>query len=368
MIVRSISMAVLATFGIFSTLGAQETKSDPPRVEVVFVLDSTGSMGGLIEGAKQKIWSIANTIARGTPTPEISVGLVAYRDKGDAYVTKVTPLSDNLDKIYTDLNALTAGGGGDFAENVRQAIHDALTKIKWSTDNKTLRIIFLVGDAPAHLDYKDVPTIEELCLTAAKAEIIMNTIRCGGNNETGVTWEKIARLSEGRFFSISSSGSVVSVPTPYDTDLGVLSDKLGKTIVPYGKLKDRKARGLEEKSASSMAAPSKADRVESRAFGRRLGMNDLVDSVREKRVKIEDVKTKDLPAEMQKMTMPERKAHLEKKSKEREEIREKVKDLSQKRQNFIKNELKKLGTGNSFDQVVEKALREQAAKKGLTIK
>ena len=97
-------------------------------------------------------------------------------------------------------------------------------------------------------------------------------------------------------------------------------------------------------------------------------MNDLVDSVREKRVKIEDVKTKDLPAEMQKMTMPERKAHLEKKSKEREEIREKVKDLSQKRQNFIKNELKKLGTGDSFDQVVEKALREQAAKKGLTIK
>ena len=31
-----------------------------PHIEVCFVLDTTGSMGGLIEGAKQKIWSIAN--------------------------------------------------------------------------------------------------------------------------------------------------------------------------------------------------------------------------------------------------------------------------------------------------------------------
>ena len=35
-----------------------------PVVEVAFVLDTTGSMGGLIEGAKRKIWSIATA----TPT------------------------------------------------------------------------------------------------------------------------------------------------------------------------------------------------------------------------------------------------------------------------------------------------------------
>ena len=66
-------------------------------MEVVFCLDTTGSMGGLIEGAKEKIWSICNQIAGGKPTPDLKVGLVAYRDKGDDYVTKVYDLTDDLD-------------------------------------------------------------------------------------------------------------------------------------------------------------------------------------------------------------------------------------------------------------------------------
>src|SRR5438552_3606679 len=158
---------------------AQETKPEtPPQVEVVFVLDTTGSMGDLLEGAKKKIWSIASEIARGKPSPRLKIGLVAYRDKGDAYVTKVTDLNENLDKIYADLLAFQAGGGGDTPENVRQGLHDAVTKISWSKDRATLRILFLVGDAPPHLDYTDVPTVEELCLTAVKAGIIINTVRC----------------------------------------------------------------------------------------------------------------------------------------------------------------------------------------------
>src|SRR4051794_24266330 len=58
-----------------------------PRVELVFALDTTGSMSGLIDGAKRKIWSIAQFIAQGQPKPDVRIGLVAYRDIGDAYVT-----------------------------------------------------------------------------------------------------------------------------------------------------------------------------------------------------------------------------------------------------------------------------------------
>src|SRR5439155_9498717 len=46
-----------------------ETK-EKPRIEVCFVLDTTGSMTGLIEGAKQKIWSIANEMTGARPTPD----------------------------------------------------------------------------------------------------------------------------------------------------------------------------------------------------------------------------------------------------------------------------------------------------------
>ncbi len=75
-------------------------KASRPRMEVCFVLDTTGSMTGLIEGAKQKIWSIANEMISTKPTPEIRLGLVAYRDRGDEYVTKTFDLTNDIDAIY----------------------------------------------------------------------------------------------------------------------------------------------------------------------------------------------------------------------------------------------------------------------------
>src|SRR5918911_806361 len=79
-----------------------------PRVEVVFALDTTGSMSGLIEGAKRKIWSLASFVAQGQPTPELRVGLVGYRDVGDAYVTRLHDLDDDLDRVYQRLNRFQA--------------------------------------------------------------------------------------------------------------------------------------------------------------------------------------------------------------------------------------------------------------------
>src|SRR5215813_10722871 len=91
-------------------LGQTAPKGDPPRVEVVFCLDTTGSMGGLIDAAKQKIWSICNQIAGGKPTPQLKVGLVAFRDRGDDYVTKVFDLTEDLDAIHTHLMGFRAQG------------------------------------------------------------------------------------------------------------------------------------------------------------------------------------------------------------------------------------------------------------------
>ena len=74
-----------------------------PIVEVGFVLDTTGSMGPLIEGAKRKIWSIATSIVDTNPDAEIRMGLVAYRDIGDEYVTKVFPLTTDIQDLYANL-------------------------------------------------------------------------------------------------------------------------------------------------------------------------------------------------------------------------------------------------------------------------
>src|SRR5436309_13228620 len=131
--------ALVAGLGLALSAGAADKKekkkpAKKPQVEVVFCLDTTGSMGGLIEAAKQKIWSISNQIASGKPTPDLKVGLVAYRDKGDAYVTKVFDLSDDLDAVHGQLKTFQAQGGGDTPEHVNQALFDAVHKVKWSTD------------------------------------------------------------------------------------------------------------------------------------------------------------------------------------------------------------------------------------------
>ncbi|HVO40438.1 MAG TPA: vWA domain-containing protein, partial [Spirochaetia bacterium] len=124
-----------------------------PRVEVTFVLDSTGSMGGLIEGAKEKIWSIANDIiARKAPGstvgPEVRIGLVTYRDRGDEYVTRRFDLTTDIDAVFKNLQSITADGGGDDPESVNEALREAVNDLSWTASSKVLKIIFLVGDYP----------------------------------------------------------------------------------------------------------------------------------------------------------------------------------------------------------------------------
>src|SRR5215468_10655656 len=114
-------LAALALAGLLlPAVSAEKAKAEKPKVEVVFCLDTTGSMGGLIEGAKAKIWAICNQIAGGKPTPDLKVGLVAFRDRGDEYVTKVFDLTDDLDAVYSDLKKFVAAGGGDIPESVNQ--------------------------------------------------------------------------------------------------------------------------------------------------------------------------------------------------------------------------------------------------------
>src|SRR5262245_15564567 len=150
------------------------TLKSKPRIEVCFVLDTTGSMGGLLEGAKQKIWSIANEMISAQPTPELKLGLIGYRDRGDDYVVKSFSLTDDIDAIYGHLREFQAGGGGDAPESVNEALAEASHKMPWSSDNKVPKIIFLVGDAPTHMDYPNGQKYPDLCREAAKKYLLLN--------------------------------------------------------------------------------------------------------------------------------------------------------------------------------------------------
>src|SRR5689334_7597217 len=139
-IYASFLACALLTGGAIAQVAAIKGDSPPAAavapagrsIEVCFVLDTTGSMGGLIDGAKRKIWSIANSIVAQDKGAHVRFALVPYRDRGDEYITKVFDLSDDLDDVFSKLQSFQAGGGGDTPESVNQALNDAVTRVAWS--------------------------------------------------------------------------------------------------------------------------------------------------------------------------------------------------------------------------------------------
>src|SRR5438132_5330483 len=347
-----------------------EVPQKKPRIEVCFVLDTTGSMGGLIEGAKQKIWSIANEMISAKPTPELKLGLVAYRDRGDEYVVKSFQLTDDIDSIYGHLRDFKAEGGGDQPESVNEALAEAIEKMPWSQDRKVLKIIFLVGDAPPHLDYADGPKYPELCRIAAKKDLIINTVQCGNIAETTPIWKEIAKLSEGNYAAIAQSGGVAVIATPMDDELARLNKKIGTTLIPYGDAALQREVAAKQAFAESAPASAAADRLSYNAkTGKAVqGRGELLDALAKNEVKLDAIDKKDLPKEFRKLTKQEMEARIAKTRAERDSLQKEVQDLAKKREVYIQAENKRLaetGKGDGFDEKVAETIHQQAERKGI---
>jgi Mg-chelatase subunit ChlD len=339
-------------------------------LEMVFVLDTTGSMGGLIEGAKQRIWGIINEVMQKPTKPRVRVGLVAYRDNGDEYVTKLLPITEDLDKAYTTLMEYRAGGGGDTPENVRKALAEGVRGAGWSKARKGLaQIVFLVGDAPPQ-NYVQEPDVLVTTAEAVRKNMIVNTIQCGNLNGTKEIWQTIALRGEGKYFAIAQDGGVQAISTPYDSKLAELAVKVGKTYVTYGS-KDDRARNVAVQSTAELtiaggaSVTAQADRAVNKAVNTFQYDADLVQDVENETVKLKDIKTEDLPEDLQKLSPAEREKTIAARIAERKKIRAEILELSKQRDAYIAAERKKLGQTTGFDTAVAAALKEQLLKKGI---
>ena len=373
----------LATVVYYPQLQARNIKIDPPIqnhivaddkpiVDVVFVLDTTGSMSGLIQTAKEKIWSIATTMASAQPTPEIRIGLVAYRDRGDAYVTKVVDLSSDLDSVYATLMDFQAGGGGDSPESVNKALNDAVNKMSWSQGEQAYQVVFLVGDAPPHMDYNEV-RYPQIVARAMEKGIVINTIQCGNMPMTVDPWTQIASLGHGSFFQVEQAGGAVAYSTPFDEKIATLSAKLDQTRLYYGSDEEK------DKMASKVAATDKLNAnasVESRArrgvfnssvggTANMLGENELVDAVASGVVALEDIEAEALPAALKPMAPEEQKAYVAALADERSQLKRQIQTLSTDRDGYLEKKVEEAGgRKDSLDQKLYDAVKEQAGKAG----
>jgi hypothetical protein len=144
----------------FARYGADQwsiTLNEPPRLDyaqldLLFLIDATGSMDDEIGKLKDTMAEIADQIATLPEQPDVRYGLVAYRDRGDAFVVRPYDFTPNLRDFQRNLAALRADGGGDEPEALNAALHASLNELHWREEN-TVRLIILVADAPPHLDY-----------------------------------------------------------------------------------------------------------------------------------------------------------------------------------------------------------------------
>lgn len=189
-------------------------------LDVAFVLDTTGSMGGELNEAKRRITQISEALRAAHPQETVRIGVVAFRDRGDAYVTQVDPLEVDVRETEAFLAGLKAGGGGDGPEDVLSGMHAALTELSWSESAD--KQVFLIGDAPPHLDYAGHHDPGALLAQAADRGIVFHTIGCRSLPKAGVTFfRSVAYATEGSYQHI---GRV-------RTDSGGLAEAIVDTLV-----------------------------------------------------------------------------------------------------------------------------------------
>ncbi|MDQ1278220.1 MAG: hypothetical protein QG555_1262 [Thermodesulfobacteriota bacterium] len=164
-------------------LGRTRYVPENTPLDILFIMDTTGSMGEEISRLKNTIEIINLNLASLSSKPKIRFGMVLYKDRGDEYVTRVIPLTADLDKFRSELNQVTAAGGGDNPEDLQSALQDGMDKIDWNKDG--IRLCYIITDASVHLDYGQKYTYVSAVHDARSMGIKMFTIGTGGLDISG---------------------------------------------------------------------------------------------------------------------------------------------------------------------------------------
>jgi hypothetical protein len=177
-----------------------------PRLDLVFLVDATGSMADEIAKLKSSMRAVASQIAQLPTTPDVCYGLVTYRDRGDAYLTRSHDFTHDLGSFQSALAQAQAAGGGDTPEALNEALHETVHGLSWR--HNAVRLVVLVADAPPHLDYCTAPVTQQaLCplydrdMQAALAKgIKLFAVGASGLDPSGeFIFRQMAQYTAGRF-------------------------------------------------------------------------------------------------------------------------------------------------------------------------
>ncbi|UTW62409.1 VWA domain-containing protein [bacterium SCSIO 12741] len=321
------------------------------NIKVAILLDTSGSMNGLIEQAKSQLWAIVNKLADARSNgvaPKLEIALYHYGNStlpgSNGYIQMLTPLTTDLDLFSENLFSLTTNGGSEFCG---QAIQTALSQLEWSNNEDDLQMIFIAGNEPftqGHVPYA------EACIAAKDRGIIVNTIFCG-DHQAGINtaWKSGADLTYGNYSSINHNARTVYYNTPFDQDIADWNYRLNQTYVWYGAdgktYYERQAAQDEEATKYGAANVAMRSSFKSKASYENSRW-DLVDKMEQDSTVIKELKNEDLPENMRTMDSEEREEYVQEKAEERKKIQAKIKELNTQREAHIAEQKK----SNAIDQ------------------
>ena len=352
---------------------AARSIAPPPEegatVDLVIALDVSGSMSGLIESAKQRLWDIVNEIAQAQPAPDLRLAIITYGNPAygaqSGFVRVDQAFTRDLDSVMKTLFSFGTNGGDEF---VARAVHTSVNELAWSAGTEGLKILFVAGNEAANQD-PDISILEATQAAISKG-IVVNTIYCGNEGDEIVAgWRNVANLTNGLFASIDQhAAAVANIATPMDQELAALNVALNETYLAYGKDGgSSKANQIEQdRNASAMSEPAAASRAVAKAG--RLYRNeswDLVDAM-ESGIEVETLEEEALPPELKSMSTGERREYIEALAEKRQQISAEIAAIGKKREDYIATERARLAEDreDGLDEAILGGLRKIAAEKG----
>lgn len=347
-------------------------EGEKPLVQLAILLDVSGSMDGLINQARTKLWKIVNQFALATRNgqrPRIEVALFEYGKSSlpssEGFQRMICPLTTDLDLVSEELFKLATNGGDEYCGWV---IRSSCRTLAWSKSENDYKAIFIAGNEPfsqGDVDFK------ESCRDAIAKGIIVNTVYCGSESslEAG-DWKKGAEMADGQFASIDHNVQEVAIAAPQDVDIQRLNNELNTTYIAFGAegLKKKERQVAQDRMAMAAAPSAMAGRVAAKASVAYSAASwDLVDAQKEGGLDLGSLGESEMPAEMRELKSDEeREEYVKGLSEKRAKIQEEIKKLAEEREKFVAAKKKEmsLSEGDGFDAAVIGTVVNQASKKG----
>lgn len=177
------------------------------KLDLMFVVDTTGSMGDELEYLKAELGDVVRRVASESDVASIRTSVNFYRDEQDEYVVRYFGFKDDIDEAVQNISQQSANGGGDYEEAVHTALDNAINAHAW--DNDSVKLMFLVLDAPPHRQADVIASLGASIEKAASMGIHIIPVMASGTDTTcEVLFRSIAILTGGTYAFLTNHSGV----------------------------------------------------------------------------------------------------------------------------------------------------------------